>query len=79
MPRLRRATRKLPWMTYVAVGRVIVERGSRAWRALTPRERDRLQRILRDARLRPDRIPAHERNELREIVTKGVKAAARRH
>jgi hypothetical protein len=68
--------RAIPWLTYYAVAKQIVERGQAAWRALSEDERRQLQRVVRGFR-HPRDVPEHDRRAVRRIVIKGVKAAAR--
>ncbi len=68
----------IPWLTWLAIGRQVVQRGHAAWTALTPHERADLQRILRDAHWKPQAVPASDRERLKKHVTKAVRAAASR-
>jgi hypothetical protein len=84
MPRLpsflarRIGGKAIPWLTYYEVARQIVGRGHSAWSALTPAERRELQRVVTGFRGRPGSVPERDRREVRRIVIKAVKAAARR-
>jgi len=71
-------SKAIPWLTWIALGRQVAERGHAAWVALTPAERRELQRILREAHWRPNAVSEADRDRLRRHVTKAVKAAAAR-
>jgi len=56
----------LPWAA-IAGGAVAV---LKRWRALSEKERDRLLSLVRSAGLRPDRLSAKDRRELRKLLGK---------
>ncbi len=65
-------------MAVLEAGRTLATRGRRGWEELTRSEQRELQRLLRVSRGRPRALTERERSELRRIVLKGVRAAARR-
>lgn len=58
--------RNLPW---TAIAGALVAVGRR-WRSLSEKERERLLALVRRAGVRPDRLSAKERKELRKLLSK---------
>ena len=70
--------RKIPWRTVLVVARMAYQRGSTAWQALTPYEREHLRELAAKSKGRPSNLTAHERRRLRELAAKAVRAARER-
>jgi hypothetical protein len=67
--------RKIPWKTILVVARMAYQRGSVAWRALPPHEREHLRDLVAKSKGRPSNLTVHERRRLRELAAKALRAA----
>ena len=75
--RLAARGRALPWLTLLQIARAIVDRSRRGWNELSAREQGELRRLLRKSKGRRANLTEREVRELRRIVWKAAKAAAR--
>lgn len=73
----RFAPRAVPWLRVYTIATAVYRRVVDGWGELTAEERARLGRILRDSKGRPNMVSQKDRRELRGIVTKALRAAAR--
>lgn len=69
------AARRIPWRTVLLVARVGYQRGSAAWVALTPHERQHLRDLAAKSKGRPSNLTAHERARMRDLAAKAMRAA----
>jgi hypothetical protein len=67
------ARRPIPWKVVLAVGLKIAQEGRRRWDTLSKREQQEVVRIVRKSKGRLSNITAHERAELRRIVSKAAR------
>jgi hypothetical protein len=67
------ARRPIPWKVILAVGLKIAQEGRRRWDTLSKREQQEVVRIVRKSKGRLSNITAHEKAELRRIVTKAAR------
>ena len=59
----------------LVVARMAYQRGSAAWLALSPYERQHLRELAAKSKGRPSNLTAHERARLRELAAKALHAA----
>jgi hypothetical protein len=67
--------RKIPWRTVLVVARMAYVRGSAAWQALAPHEREHLRELVAKSKGRPGNLTTQERRRLRELAAKALHAA----
>ena len=66
---------RIPWRRVLAAGALAYQRGSAAWKALTPAERSRLRDLIAKSRGRPGNLTERERTRIRELAAKALVAA----
>lgn len=72
---LAAGARRIPWRTVLVVARMAYQRGSSAWMALSPHERQHLRDLAAKSKGRPGNLTAHERRRLRELAAKALRGA----
>ena len=58
------AAKAVPWAVVITVTAEVIRAGREHWSELPPRDRDRLQELLKKSKGRPDRLTQSERDEL---------------